>query len=418
MQTQSNKGLSRRQFLQTSSAAMAATAAVAVPLVNTARAAEEMPIKIGLIGCGGRGTGATLDALGAATKVIYPKAGYHTEDVAQGAAVEHKNIQVVALADLLPDRLDNCRQQLAKLGISIAKDLCFTGFEAYKKLLAVAEVNYVILATPPHFRPLHLQAAVEAGKHVFMEKPGAVDAPGVHTMIAAGELAKKKGLAIGAGTQRRHMKAIRKPSAAFATARSASSLYGCCYWDGWEIWVIRRQSGWSDMEWQLRNWPYFTWLSGDHIVEQHVHNLDIMNWVMGTHPSGDLGPGGPAGRVAAGIRPHLRPFRRRVRVSRRRADVQPVPADQRLRCDSSARRWWAPRAQRLQGTHPAQEGSAWRTAASEDKPLPQEHEDLIAGIRGGNPVNEAQAVAESTLTAIIGREAVYSGRADQRGTRR
>ncbi|MFH1265843.1 MAG: Gfo/Idh/MocA family oxidoreductase, partial [Planctomycetota bacterium] len=266
---------SRRQFLKGSSLALAgAVAAVESPFVHTAHAADDFEIKIGLIGCGGRGTGAVLDAMGAATKVIYPASGYHTEDVAQGARIEKKHVKVVALADLFDDRLANCRAQLAKLGLEIPQDRCFVGFDAHKQLLAVPEINYVVLATPPHFRPAHLKAAVEAGKNVFLEKPAAVDAPGVKMVMEAGKLAKEKGLGIAAGTQRRHMKSYQETIRRLHEGAIGEIVYARCYWNGGEIWVIDRQDGWSDVEWQLRNWNYFTWLSGDHIVEQHVHNLD------------------------------------------------------------------------------------------------------------------------------------------------
>src|ERR1041385_8742556 len=140
--------VSRRQFLRNSSLALASAAAVSnLPFILPSHAAPDDPIRIGLIGCGGRGTGALLDALGAATKVIYPDAGYHTENVAEGAVVERKDIQVVALCDVFPDRLNTCRQQLKKIGINIADDMCFTGFDGYKKLLSVPEINYVIQAT-------------------------------------------------------------------------------------------------------------------------------------------------------------------------------------------------------------------------------------------------------------------------------
>ena len=161
---------------------------------------DNVDIKIGLIGCGGRGTGAVLDMLGAATNVMYPASGYHTEDVADNASLERKDIKVIALADLFDDRLARCSAQLAKLGIKIPKEQSFTGIDAHKHLLAIPEINYVILATPPHFRPMHLKAAIEAGKHVFMEKPVAVDIPGVRTVIEAGALAKTE----GAGNRSRH----------------------------------------------------------------------------------------------------------------------------------------------------------------------------------------------------------------------
>jgi predicted dehydrogenase len=287
---QPDGGYSRRRFLKHSSLAIAGAAAVPFPLVNSARATDELQIKVGLIGCGGRGTGALLDALGAATRVIYPDKGYHTEDVADGACVARKNVQVVALADLFDDRLQLCRAQLAKLGTKLPDGMCFTGFEAYRQLLAVEEINYVILATPPHFRPMQLMAAVEAGKHAFIEKPAAVDVPGVKTVMAAGELAKQKGLGIAAGTQRRHMTSYRETIKRLKDGAIGDIIYAKCYWNGGQIWVVDRRSENSDMEWQLRNWNYFTWLSGDHIIEQHVHNLDIMNWVLGGHPVRAVSP--------------------------------------------------------------------------------------------------------------------------------
>ncbi|HYG33887.1 MAG TPA: Gfo/Idh/MocA family oxidoreductase, partial [Clostridia bacterium] len=164
--------VSRRQFLKNSSLAAAGAAALSqMPFVLTSHAAPDDPIRIGVIGCGGRGTGAVADALGAATDVKYPSAGYHTENISAGSAPLQKNIKVVALADVFADRLNACREQLQKLNMNIADDMCFVGFDAYKKLLAVPEVNYVLLTAPPHFRPMHLKAAIEAGKHAFVEKP-------------------------------------------------------------------------------------------------------------------------------------------------------------------------------------------------------------------------------------------------------
>lgn len=409
----SSANVSRRQFLTRSSLALAGAAAVTqAPWVNVAQAGAGSEIKIGLIGCGGRGTGAVLDALGAATKVIYPSAGYHTEDVAQGTAVEKKDIKVVALADLFEDRLTRCNEQLTKLGLPVPKTMCFTGFDAYKQLLAVSEVNYVILATPPHFRPMHLRAAIEAGKHAFVEKPVAVDAPGVRTVIEAGQLAKQKGLGIAAGTQRRHLKSYQEAIKRIHDGAIGEIVYARCYWNGGQIWVVERKEGWSDMEWQLRNWNYFTWLAGDHIVEQHVHNLDVMNWVLGAHPL----------RAVSGL------GGRQVRVGERHGHIFDhfavefeYPGGVRMfsqcrqinGCDSKVE-------EAVVGTLGSSncknsirptKGQAWRFRGQDPNPYRQEHEDLIASIRAGNPLNEAQAVAESTMTGIIGREAVYSGKA-------
>ncbi len=382
------ENLSRRAFLKHSSLALAGAAALAKsPFVVTSHAAADTPINIGVIGCGGRGTGALMDALGAATRVIYPSAGYHTEDVAQGAKFESKNIKVVALADLFPDRLARCRENLQKLGINLPNETCFTGFDAYQKLLAVPEINYVILATPPHFRPMMAKAAIEAGKNVFMEKPVAVDPPGVRMIMEAGELAKQKKLGIVAGTQRRHLKSYQETIKRIHDGAIGEIVYGRCYWNGGEIWVIDREPGWSDMEWQLRNWNYFTWLAGDHIVEQHVHNLDVMNWVIGTHPIKALGPRRAAGAHGQAVRPHFRPLRRGIRIPERRPDVQPVPADQRLRRHSrGSHRGHQGRQQLL----PLDSDEWWQQLAF---PRPR-RECLPAGARGSDRQHSRRGTVE------------------------
>jgi len=406
-QANMNESVTRRGFLK--QAGIIAATTVAAPYVITTHAAPDDPIKIGVIGCGGRGTGAALDALGAATKVIYPSAGYHTEDVEEGAVVQRKDIQIVALADLFPDRLERCRKNLEKLGIKIPDEHCFTGFDGYKKLLAIPEVNYVILATPPHFRPMHLKAAIEAGKNVFMEKPVAVDAPGVRMVIEAGELAKQKKLGIAAGTQRRHLKGYIETIKRIHDGAIGEIIYGRCYWNGGEIWVVERQPGWSDMEWQLRNWNYFTWLSGDHIVEQHVHNLDIMNWVLNAHPVRASALGGRQVRTAEKygyIYDHfaveyeypngVRVFSQCRQINGCEGKVE--EAVMGTKGYSNCAKWII-----------SKDGNRWRFTGQEPNPYHQEHIDLIESIRSGNPINEAKNIAESTMTAIIGRESAYSG---------
>ena len=407
----SSSSVSRRQFLRHSSLAVA-SAAVG-PFVLTSHAAPDGPIRIGLIGCGGRGTGAVLDALGAATKVIYPQAGYHTEDVAEGAVVERKDLQVVALCDVFPDRLNTCRQQLKKLGINIADEMCFTGFDGYKKLLAVPEINYVIQATPPHFRPQHLLDAIKAGKNVFIEKPAAVDGPGVRMVLEAGELARQKNLGIVAGTQRRHRRSYIESIKRLQDGAIGELVSARAYWNGGVIWVVERQPGWTDMEWQLRNWNYFTWLGGDHIVEQHVHNLDIINWALGSHPLKAYGMGGRQGRqhpIHGHIYDHFA-----VEFEYPNGVRMYSQCRQMHGCEGRV-------GEGFTGT----KGTAWfsdgnnlilpkgaaplRTRSSDDtNPYHQEHQDLIASIRAGKPLNVAKDVAETTLTGIMGREAAYSG---------
>ncbi|MEX2309289.1 MAG: Gfo/Idh/MocA family oxidoreductase [Pirellulales bacterium] len=406
-----NHELSRRSFIQGSSVAVAgALTALRAPHVHASFLEKDPGVKIGLIGCGGRGTGAVLNAVGAAVKSIYPEKGYHTEDVAEGATVERTDIQVLALADLFEERLDRCHRNLARLGLNVPEDQCFLGFDAYQKLLAHPEINYVILATPPHFRPAHLKAAIEAGKNVFMEKPAAVDVPGVKTVIEAGQLAAEKKLGIAAGTQRRHSANYRETIRRLHDGAIGDIVYAKCYWNGGQIWVIDRQPGWSDMEWQLRNWNYFTWLGGDHIVEQHVHNLDIMNWVIGTHPikavSALGGRQSRRGKRHGHIFDHfaveyeypngVTMFSQSRQINNCKSIVGELVVGTQGKSDC---------ADLIQ---PAR-GDEWRYREKPANAYEQERANLIASVRAGQPINEAQAIAESTLTAILGREAAYSG---------
>ena len=411
-QKSGRQDLSRRRFIQGSSLAVAGAAALKSPSVHAADGQGETTIKVGLIGCGGRGTGALLDAIGAASRSVYPAKGYHTEDVAEGAKVEKTNIEVIALADLFDDRLERCRRNLSKLGVDIPSKYTFLGFDAYQKLLAIPEINYVILATPPHFRPTQLMAAVEAGKNVFLEKPAAVDVPGVKMVLAAGELAQEKQLGIAAGTQRRHTPSYRETIKQIHDGAIGDLVYAKCYWNGGQIWVVNRQPGWSDMEWQLRNWNYFTWLSGDHIVEQHVHNLDVMNWVLGMHPVKAVS--GLGGRQVRTGEQHGHIFdhfaveyeypngitmfsqARQINGCKNTVGEQVIGSRGTSNCKDS---WYR------------KDGESFRYRKRHPSGYKLEHENLIASIRSGKPINEAKAIAEATLTAIIGREAVYSGQA-------
>ena len=406
-----SREVSRRSFIQESSLAVAGTvAALNAPFVHAASSEQPDGVKIGLIGCGGRGTGAVLDAVGAASKSIYPQEGYHTEDVAEGATIEHREIEVVALADLFEERLDRCRNNLARLDINIPKEHCFLGINAYEKLLAHPEINYVILATPPHFRPTHLMAAIEAGKNVFMEKPAAVDVPGVKLVMEAGQLAAQKKLGIAAGTQRRHSPDYRETIQRIHDGAIGELVYAKCYWNGGQIWVIDRTPGWSDLDWQLRNWNYFTWLSGDHIVEQHVHNLDVMNWVLGTHPvkavSGLGGRQSRRGERHGHIFDHFA-----VEYEYPNGVTMFSQCRQINNCKNIVGEW-------VRGTAGTSncanfiapsKGDQWRYDKKLGSAYRQEHQNLIASIRAGEPINEAQNIAESTMTAILGREACYSG---------
>jgi predicted dehydrogenase len=250
--------ITRRRFIATTSVG------AALPLAGTAlgglpvRGKDE--IRVGVIGCGGRGTGAAMNALQASPE-----------------------IRIHAVGDLFADRMtasrDNLRSQVERFGdrASVPEENCFAGWDAYKDVLST-DCEYVILATPPGFRPQHFEAAIAAGKHVFMEKPVAVDPVGIRKVIAAAKSADEQKLSVVAGTQRRHEKCYLEMIERIRAGAIGTPVAARCYWNQSGLWSIDARADRSDMENQLRNWLYHTWLSGDHIVEQHVHNLDVMNW--------------------------------------------------------------------------------------------------------------------------------------------
>jgi len=265
---------SRRAFLKTT-AAVSAAAVLSSVSSNWVHAAGSDRVRVGLVGCGGRGTGAVTNAASAS-----------------------KSVQIVAMGDVFRDRLDKSREQLQSLGeqYAVSDDHCFVGFDAYKKVLA-SDIDYVILATPPAFRPMHLRAAIEAGKHVFAEKPVATDPAGVRSILETGKLAEEKNLAIVVGTQRRHHPGYIEVMKRVHDGAIGEVMGGQCYWLQNATWMKPRKPEWTDLEWQIRDWPFFTWLSGDIIVEQHIHNIDVMNWAMGGPPKSAYGMGGRQVRI-------------------------------------------------------------------------------------------------------------------------
>lgn len=384
-----NDGISRRDFLKTSAAAAVLVSAGPLLIGQSAHAAGSDVIKVGVIGCGGRGTGAAKDCIAAA-----------------GASVK-----IVALGDVFKDRLDGCFNNLTKDeklkdSVDLSPERCFVGFDAYKKVLA-SGVDLVILATPPGFRPTHFQAAIEAGKHVFMEKPVAVDAPGVRTVIAAGELATQKNLGVVAGTQRRHQKSYVETMKRIHDDVIGHIIGGQCYWNQGGLWMHPRQPEWSDMEWQLRNWLYFTWLSGDHICEQHVHNIDVINWAMQAHPEKAVGMGGRQVRTdpAYGhIFDHFTidfvyPGDIHIMSMCRQIDGCANNVSEFV----SGWKGYSNCASSITCENP------WKFEGEAMGAYQQEHKDLIDSIRAGKPLNEAKRVAESCMTAIMGRMSAYTG---------
>ena len=269
--------LSRRDFVKTAVATGVAAGGMAILQASSARGQTAKVFKIGLIGCGGRGNGAVRNCLAAG----------------KGLKVD---VRVTALADAYKDKTDRCREGLKKEGHNVPEERCFVGFEAYKKLIAT-DVDIVLMATPPNFRSVHLAACVDAGKHVFMEKPVAVDPVGCRKIMEAGEAAAKKGLSVVAGTQRRHQSAYVATQKVVADGAIGRIVGGQIYWCGGRLWYRERKPEWDDAEYMVRNWVSFAEMSGDHIVEQHVHNIDVANWFIGAHPVAAVGIGGRARRM-------------------------------------------------------------------------------------------------------------------------
>ncbi|HKS96718.1 MAG TPA: Gfo/Idh/MocA family oxidoreductase, partial [Terriglobia bacterium] len=321
-------------------------------------------------------------------------------------------VKLVAMGDVFKDHLETSLGVLQKSEVAdklaVAEDHRFTGFDAYQQVLALDDVNYVILATPPGFRPPFLKAAVEAGKNIFAEKPVAVDGPGIRTVLEVYEAANRKGLAIGVGTQRRHQTGYLETMKRIHDGAIGTITAARCYWNQGPIWVHPKQPDWSDMEWQIRNWYYFTWLCGDHIVEQHVHNLDVVNWATGAHPLSAVGLGGRQVRTApeyGNIYDHFAidyEYPNSVRVASYARQI-PNCKNNVSEALTGTKGFCQVNKYTITGEQP------WKMAGKDNLPYTQEHTDLIAAIRAGKPYNELKRVAESTLTAILGRMAAYTG---------
>ncbi|MFZ0430300.1 MAG: Gfo/Idh/MocA family oxidoreductase [Acidobacteriota bacterium] len=402
-------GLNRRHFIGTAAVAGAFLAACSSggpeeeqislgPKIEPGPtlAPDGEPIRAGLIGCGGRGTGAALNFLEAGP-----------------------SLQLVAMADVFKDKIDDCRNQLKeKKAVEIPDESCYVGFDAYQRLLE-SDIDYVIIATPPHFRPEHFRAAVEARKHIFMEKPVAVDPVGARSIMETGERAGVLGLKVATGTQRRHERSYIETYNRIMDGAIGEIIAARCYWNQEQLWYKERAKGWSDMEWMIRDWVNWCWLSGDHIVEQHVHNIDVINWFTNSHPVKAVGMGGRARRVTGdqydffaidyeldnGV--HVLSQCRQVDGCATNVSEFIVGTKGASNCRDTIYgpkgdvAWnWKPEAA------PAA-GAAYDTA--KDSPYVQEHIDLVTAIRKNTPLNEARNTAVSTLVAIMGRTSAYTG---------
>lgn len=374
-----NEPLNRRHFI--SNTALAGAAIAGAPMLQAQSKLSGDTIKVAVIGCGGRGSGALGNFI-EACKVLGIKP------------------EIVALADAFEDRVSG----LAKKH-NVPAELQFTGYTAYKKALAT-DCEYVIMATPPGFRPVHFAAAVEAGKHCFVEKPVAVDPVGSRAVMAAGEIAKQKGLGVVAGTQRRHQKGYLQNKAKIDAGAIGEIKGGVIQWNGRIPWIKEKQPGWSDTDYITRNWLNFTELSGDHIVEQHVHNIDVAIWFLGRLPTSALGFGG-----------------RSRRVTGNQFDFFSVDLDfgEDVHIHSQCRQL-AGAYGRVGEMFTGTEGSCFgggkmngkdvsipEIKLESDNAMVQEHIDLITSVRAGKPRNEAKQIAESGLVAIMGRMSAYTG---------
>lgn len=381
-----SRNITRRDFIKTTAAA---SLAAAIPGNLGLFAAGSDALRIGVIGCGGRGTGAAINCLEAA-----------------------EGVEIVALGDLVPDRLESSYRKLMEKfpdRVRVPAGNRFTGFDNHLKVCALPEVNLIVTAAPPGFRPIHLKAAVEAGKHVFMEKPVAVDPAGVRAVIASSEAAAAKGLAVVAGTQRRHQKSYLELMRRIQDGQIGEIVGAQCYWNQGDLWVKLPEPGMSEMEWQCRNWLYFTWTSGDHIVEQHVHNIDVVNWAIGALPKNIVGMGGREVRKApeyGNIYDHFAvefEYPNGVRAASycRQTEGCADRVEERIIGTKGTAFGYG----EIKGEKP------WTFEGPEPDPYVQEHADLVASIRAGTPLNEGRRIAESTMCAIIGRMSAYTGRA-------
>ncbi len=405
-----NKNIDRRRFIENT--AIAGTLGIlgasvftgcskkrnaselGLPLLDD-RAPKGKKLKAGLIGCGHRGTGALLNFLSAGP-----------------------DLEVGALADVFPDKIKDVRERLLRYKIEVPDDKCFVGMDAWQKVLET-DVDVVLLVTPPYFRPMHFKAAIEAKKHVFMEKPVAVDPVGIRSVIASARLAKTLGLNVVTGTQRRHQRDYVATFERVANGAIGTPLAARAFWNQEHVWFRRRQEGWNDMEYMLRNWNNFTWLSGDHILDTHIHNIDVVNWFMEMEPKAAIGYGGRHRRVTGdqfdffsidfdygnGMFSHS--MCRQIDNCANGVGEVIIGTKGYTNCQNTI---YNPDGSiKWQYKYPNdKDGNP--TSTVKVSPYIQEHIHLVTAIRTNHYVNEGEQTALSNLTAIMGRESAYTGK--------
>ena len=373
--------ISRRKFIRDTAFTAASIGAFGILSSKAQTPASGKTLKVAVVGCGGRSRGA-LSNFQEAAKIL-----------------GHK-VEVVALCDAFEDRA----KQFAS-GTQIDPSRCHWGFDSYKKA-AASDAEFIIMATPPNFRPLHFDAMVKAGKHCFVEKPLAVDPVGARAILASGELAQQKGLAAIVGTQRRYDIGYLTNKAKIEVGAIGPILGGTVSWNSRVPWVKERQGNWSDAEYMARNWLNFTELSGDHIVEQHMHNLDIANWFIGRTPQAFLGFGGRARRVTGnqydffscdvdyGDGVHIHSMCRQI--SGTYSKVGEFFRGSEGECNGGGKITGKEIAIKIPGLE-------------SPNSYVQEHVELIKGALAGKPVNTIKEGTDATLTAIGARISAYTG---------
>ncbi len=390
-----NRSNSRREFVKQSS--LLTGGIIAAPLMSHANffSGSDDTIKVVLVGCGGRGTGAAIQAL-----------------------LSKQNVKLVAMADAFRDNIDNCYKSIGEeladnaailAKIDVPEERKFTGFDGYLKAIPLADV--VILCTPPGFRPIHFEEAIKQGKHVFMEKPVAVDPAGVQRVLKAAAVAKQKKLNVVVGLQRHYQNSYRelfKRKDQIGDITSAQA-----WWNNDGVWVRGRKAGQTEMEYQMRNWYYFNWLCGDHITEQHIHNLDVVNWFKGAYPVKAQGMGGRQvrkGKDHGEIFDHhfveftyadgtiLNSQCRHIPGTMSRVDELLIGTKGKIHCGA--------------GMIADSKGKTLYKydSKTENNPYQTEHDELFAAIaKGQYKFEDAENGAYSTMTSILGRMATYSG---------
>ena len=398
-----NQNQTRREFVKQTS--LVAGSLMAMPLVSNANffnSSVDDTIKVALVGCGGRGTGAAMQAL-----------------------LTKQNVKLVAMADAFRDRLDDCYKNLMVDDLSdwsgasgniqskvlVTEETKFVGFDGYKKAIALADV--VILTTPPGFRPIHFEEAVKQGKHVFMEKPVATDPAGIKRVLDAAAMAKQKKLNVVVGLQRHYQNSYRELYKRLKDGMIGDIVSAQAWWNNEGVWVNPRQPGQTEMEYQMRNWYYFNWLCGDHITEQHIHNIDVINWFKGSYPIKAQGMGGREvrkGKEFGEIFDHhyvefeyadgsiLNSQCRHIKGTMDKVDEQVMGTKGNIYCGA------------MNITDRKGKVLYQFEKEKENNPYQTEHDELFEAIaKREYKFADAENGAKSTMTSILGRLATYSG---------